>query len=201
MRSPRRRAALAYRRLPHVAAEEKRRFLIHERDTAHGVPGRKRLKQEHRLEQRGDAAGVVVGPRTAGHRVVMRAQYDDFVRLNAAWQRRLDVRALDASHQIVLALHRAATHRPLPFDIVGSRVQRSRAEHVALADVSGKDVHMAFQRRSQVGHARSLHTTSPAHVVIDSQRDRWQPGGSVRVDAGDARIPARPPCRRSMVSA
>jgi hypothetical protein len=98
----------------------------------------------------------------------MRAQYDDFVSLNAACERNLDVGARDASHLIVLALHRTATPRPLLHDIVSCRMQRVWPEHVALANVSRKNIHMALQRRSQVGDVRSLHAI---HSKCRNQRN------------------------------
>ncbi len=87
----------------------------------------------------------------------MRAQYNEFVSLNATRERNLDIGAGDASHLIVLTRHHTATPGPLLRDIVGCRLQGVRPEHVAFADVSGKNFHMALQRRSQVGDVRSQH--------------------------------------------
>jgi len=120
---------------------------------------------------------VVVGSGAVAHRVVMRAQHNDFVNLNAACERNLDIGAGDASHLIVLTRHRTAMHAPLLRDIVRGRVQRVRLEHVAFADVSGKNLHMALQRRSQVGVVRSQHAIRSTHSRMNSAieaRDWYQ---------------------------
>jgi hypothetical protein len=153
MRSPRCRAALA----THVAAEEKGRFLIDERNATHGVPWRESPEHARDFEQRGDAARVIVGPGAVAHGVVMRAEHDDFISVNGACERDFDVGAGNALNLIVLTGRHAAAPGPLLRDIVCSRMQRVRPKHVAFADVPRQHLHVALQRRSQIEDARSPH--------------------------------------------
>ncbi len=152
----------------HLAPVEERRLLVDEGHEAQAVPRAGARQPPRKLEQGGHAAGVVVGPGTAQHRVVMRPDQQDLSAVAAPRRRDLEIARLHPFHPVGQRRHRVSLAPPLRLDVAGRLLQGPRPEDVALADrlgqrddvrteLLGRDLHHRFGSRRRRRLAAGAH--------------------------------------------
>ena len=122
---------------PLLFGGEKWRLLVYECDKADGHCWVDVGEKARHLDKGGNAAPVIIGARTAGDRIVMRAKQQDFILTRPAAARNFEVQATNSRDLIGKSRDRITLLLPLAPDIFCRRLQRLGTKNVTLADFAG----------------------------------------------------------------
>ncbi len=124
----------------HARGLKKWRLFVHKSDETHRacwpLPGNVARKLEHSRQ----AAAVVISPGAAKHGIVVRADQHDFGRV--ARSRYLKITHVLAAGFMVVADDLETLIAPRSLDVICCLCQRNRTKDIALADLTGKSLHV-----------------------------------------------------------